>query len=65
MSPKDYQPSAEPNRTPDKAEGSEENVLGSLRVKGMATGDKNQEVGQSGKSTSGREPSRTPGKAEG
>jgi hypothetical protein len=65
MCPKDYQPSAEPNRTPDKAEGSEEAVQGALRAKGMATGDKDQQVGQSGKAPAGSEPNRTPGKAEG
>ena len=66
MCPKDYQPSIEPNRTPGKAEGTEEDAENALHSKGMKSGkDKNQEVGQRGKATGGAEPNRTPGKAEG
>ena len=67
MCPKDHQdrPATDPARTPDQAEGSEQAVDGALRAQGLSTGDKNQRVGESGKSTAGDEPNSTPGKAEG
>jgi hypothetical protein len=65
MSPKDYQPSQEPNRTPDKAEGSEEVVQAALQAKGLSTGDGNEEAAKHGQCGARVEPSRTPGRAEG